>query len=599
MLVDEVDVFFGPEFYGQTHNQVALLEAPEVREILIKIWEKRADADNTGKLVRMVQKTTEYKALLRTFPDWKFLIEAEVATMCRDLKYFEEPHYQYDARLDRIGYAVMDGFCYDLVWGYRTAFAFLKHSPRNAEASVRRALQLRLSCGRFSYANIKPACILGVSGTLEALGEYEWRVMSSYGFASYSLLPSVYGPSNFRFLDQTGGNPITVNGSVDDYHLAITNEVSQKVSQGRAVIVFFKDSGELEKYLATSYYRKIANRSLLRENQSHSEKEYVIKKAATSGQATFTTAVFGRGTDFVCNDTKLLNAGGVHVVQTFIASDLSEEKQIQGRTARQGKAGTYSMVLLGEELKSLGLDPDSAMRQRPAELYDKLKSMIRQRCLDASKKREEQLEVAKKDDTLTHEYFDALLKADRGLATKKFKELYNGKLKKQGPSNPQAGGRVHFTGVWLADFIDNDIYSRIPYQRDEYGEYVGVGEYPDNMKAFPNSIAHTFDAVAVDAGTRVTIFSKPNFEGEVLWDKVGPAIIANSLWMRDSRYAPHLHRMWKEPLNSIFPPQVREWSCTNMHAWNTGSLIIQDGEAIPQQLKDTVPEYAHLDNQTY
>jgi len=225
--------------------------------------------------------------------------------------------------------------------------------------------------------------------------------------------------------------------------------------------------------------------------------------------------------------------------------------------------------------------------------------MIRQRCLDASKKREEQLEVAKKDDTLTHEYFDALLKADRGLATKKFKELYNGKLKKQGPSNPQAGGRVHFTGVWLADFIDNDIYSRIPYQRDEYGEYVGVGEYPDNMKAFPNSIAHTFDAVAVDAGTRVTIFSKPNFEGEVLWDKVGPAIIANSLWMRDSRYAPHLHRMWKEPLNSIFPPQVREWSCTNMHAWNTGSLIIQDGEAIPQQLKDTVPEYAHLDNQTY
>ena len=81
-------------------------------------------------------------------------------------------------------------------------FAYLKDSPRNVEASLRRALQLRISCGQFSYANVKPACILGVSGTLEALGDYEWLVMSKYGFQTYSLLPSVYGNSNFRFLDQ-------------------------------------------------------------------------------------------------------------------------------------------------------------------------------------------------------------------------------------------------------------------------------------------------------------------------------------------------------------------------------------------------------------
>eukprot|EP00957_Ditylum_brightwellii_P165846 12626956-Ditylum_brightwellii.AAC.1 len=38
LLVDEVDVFFGSEFYGQTYNQVAQLREPEVAEILRHIW---------------------------------------------------------------------------------------------------------------------------------------------------------------------------------------------------------------------------------------------------------------------------------------------------------------------------------------------------------------------------------------------------------------------------------------------------------------------------------------------------------------------------------------------------------------------------------
>merc|ERR1712228_796469 len=101
---------------------------------------------------------------------------------------------------------------------------------------------------------------------------------TNYGLERYSILPSVYGPSNFRFLDQTGSNPITVTCSVDEYHLAITNEVNQKVRQGRAAIVFFKDSEQLDEYLATSYCQMITNRSLLRESHSHSEKEHTIKK---------------------------------------------------------------------------------------------------------------------------------------------------------------------------------------------------------------------------------------------------------------------------------------------------------------------------------
>ena len=56
---------------------------------------------------------------------------------------------------------VMDGISYEVVWGYRTAFAYLfeaaKGNLRDPEGALAEALTLRVPCGQFSYANIKPA----------------------------------------------------------------------------------------------------------------------------------------------------------------------------------------------------------------------------------------------------------------------------------------------------------------------------------------------------------------------------------------------------------------------------------------------------------
>jgi len=147
----------------------------------------------------------------------------------------------------------------------------------------------------------------------------------------------------------------------------------------------------------------------------------------------------------------------------------------------------------------------------------------------------------------------------------------------------------------------------VPYTEDEMSEYVGVGRYPNNIKAFPKAIAASFDSVAVDAGTRCIIYSKANFEGTVLWDRVGPFIVVNVTWRDNSgwafcagaKYHDKLMEKWKEPLNSIFPPTVREFSISNMHEWNTGSLVIEGGHPIPKLLKTKNPEYAQLTNPTY
>ena len=60
---------------------------------------------------------------------------------------------------------------------------------------------------------------------------------------------------------------------------------------------------------------------------------------------TLLTRAFGRGIDFLMPDENQ-----VVVIQTFLSSLKSEETQIKGRTARQGKKGKYRLYLCFEHL---------------------------------------------------------------------------------------------------------------------------------------------------------------------------------------------------------------------------------------------------------
>ena len=64
------------------------------------------------------------------------------------------------------------------------------------------------------------------------------------------------------------------------------------------------------------------------------------------------TNSFGRGTDFKVTDKSIfeIGQGGLHVIQTFLSVDKSEEVQIQGRTARQGDPGSFSLIITVQDL---------------------------------------------------------------------------------------------------------------------------------------------------------------------------------------------------------------------------------------------------------
>ena len=112
-------------------------------------------------------------------------------------------------------------------------------------------------------------------------------------------------------------------------------------------------------------------------------------------------------------------------LQTFLSDELSEEIQIQGRTARQGKRGSYQLILLETDLQSqFGVNLGDKEKIPQRDLYAWLCMLRlmkhRKRCVEM----EEDLKEATLKDCATHSYFDSLLASNITDATSKFEDLY-------------------------------------------------------------------------------------------------------------------------------------------------------------------------------
>jgi len=108
-------------------------------------------------------------------------------------------------------------------------------------------------------------------------------------------------------------------------------------------------------------------------------KENIIRQATSPGSITLLSKEFGRGTDFIIYDDRVNDAGGVHVIQTFLSEELSEETQIKGRAARQGCNGSYSMVLSELHLEKFHITLKDIDRMKSTNcFYDVLN---KQRCI--------------------------------------------------------------------------------------------------------------------------------------------------------------------------------------------------------------------------
>jgi len=140
---------------------------------------------------------------------------------------------------------------------------------------------------------------------------------------------------------------------------------------------------------------------------------------------------------------------------------------------------------------------------------------------------------------------------------------------------------VHFSGIFVADEYEWGFFSEA-FVEDYASDILGPGDYPDTEVAIPDVIGdNTFDSIAIPWGRRVIIYSGENFTGDILLNKAGPAVIYN-VGRIDNDYVNYVvDEVWPEPLQSEFPPCVREWSETEMNdlfgepGWEHGSFKIK------------------------
>ncbi|CAF3955884.1 unnamed protein product [Rotaria sordida] len=351
LLIDEVDIFFSRDFFGNVYIPSVSLRDPTITSLINFIWSQR----KSNLKLNQVETTVEYKACCNRFPIWEKLIREAVKDIIYDMYNFES--HNYIVKEDKIGYIEQDNIVYNVVYSYKTLFAYYYEHEKGkiTSKSLEEKISLRIKCGNFLYAKIplQFTYIMGVTGTLKTLSDSEKQIIQdAYYIKKNTYIPSMFGRKNLMFRVK---DDIIIENSID-YFNAIRKEIDdrliEKSSEKRAVLVFFESKQRLKEFYESKALETIKQSvAYLTEESSSEEKEIIIKRATSSGQITLFTRIFGRGTDFICYDPNATANGGTHVIQTFLSEEWSEEQQIKNRTARQGDAGSYSMVLLDCDLE--------------------------------------------------------------------------------------------------------------------------------------------------------------------------------------------------------------------------------------------------------
>lgn len=278
-----------------------------------------------------------------------------------------------------------------------------------------------IGCGNFSFAEIPGDFTykIGVSGTLQSLTKEEKEIIQGYGIQRLAYAPSIFGGS--RCNASAGGKSQITFYEPATWFLNITQAIGDKIAARRAVLVFFETIEvlkEFSKYLTS----KNLKHQILSEDEEF--KESVVKQSTATETITLCTRVFGRGVDFIVRDPKTKDGGGVHVIQTFIATSEAEQIQIKGRAARQGDPGSHEFILSHPYLKKYygttegqpqnsgfeNFDHDNQLtRQEKEDKMNKLRDVLYgNQVKELGKRREKALEAHK----LTKAYYKSLLGFD-------------------------------------------------------------------------------------------------------------------------------------------------------------------------------------------
>ncbi|MFY9479318.1 MAG: DEAD/DEAH box helicase [Aquabacterium sp.] len=126
----------------------------------------------------------------------------------------------------------------------------------------------------------------------------------------------------------------------------VAQRVARQVAQGRAVLVGTDTVADSERLSAVLQAQGLAHRVLnaRHDGQEGEAERDVIEQAGLAGAITVATHMAGRGTDIHVTPP-VLAQGGLHVVNTHLNASRRIDRQLYGRSARQGQPGSFECVL--------------------------------------------------------------------------------------------------------------------------------------------------------------------------------------------------------------------------------------------------------------
>ena len=102
----------------------------------------------------------------------------------------------------------------------------------------------------------------------------------------------------------------------------------------------------------------------------HEQEAEIVAGAGEPGKVTIATNMAGRGTDIILEDD-VRTAGGLHVLATEMHSSKRIDRQLVGRSARQGDPGSYQFFLSMEDELLRCREPKEVLRKQRLAMSDR------------------------------------------------------------------------------------------------------------------------------------------------------------------------------------------------------------------------------------
>ncbi|WP_339744453.1 DEAD/DEAH box helicase [uncultured Rubinisphaera sp.] len=140
---------------------------------------------------------------------------------------------------------------------------------------------------------------------------------------------------------------------------AVMKSLQELLRQGRAVLIGTPSVGASERLSAVLREHQIDHEVL--NARYHEVEAQIVSRAGEAGSVTIATNMAGRGTDIKLPEEVKL-AGGLHVIATEMHSSARIDRQLVGRSARQGDPGTFQFFLSMEDELLMNLPADRVHR---------------------------------------------------------------------------------------------------------------------------------------------------------------------------------------------------------------------------------------------